>query len=84
MGFFKNPFKATKAFLKDPVGVASRDLGISQNTPQSQERQQCHDRCFDLHVSNMPASPGDRKHNIKQTLDTVGYVGCNLNCKSRK
>jgi hypothetical protein len=78
MGFFNKPFKATKAFISNPVKIINNDvdkmLGHKKNPTQEDIKRE--EECFKLHLDNS-YNPADRKQTAKRVNDIVGYAHCN-------
>jgi hypothetical protein len=85
MGFFSNPFKATKAFLSNPIGVLDRDInrfihGRRDNDPPSvvQCKTECASRSLDY---NPPSATQNKTHFSKGVGDIALLRICNQRCE---
>ena len=88
MGFWNKPFKATKAFCKNPVKIISNDLSnldkgfnnvFGFNKQMTPQQAQCQYDCFNSHVNNT-YNPADKKRIAKEVNDIVALSYCNKKC----
>ncbi len=81
MGFFSNPLKAIKGFVRDPIGKIGNDLDKLNHQPTLPPQQQkCQDKCFDIHLGKPNIDFTDKKALDKQLLDSMAHTYCVKQC----
>jgi hypothetical protein len=82
MGFFSNPMKAIKGFVRDPIGKIDNDINkMIHQPPPTKDQQKCQNQCFDLHVAQPPnLNFADKQYLNKEFQSVVGYSSCMKQC----